>query len=95
MKRLLIILICLLLQPIYAQQELEQRDDEDDEAYLKRIHRVYWPEEDAPNEEDGLVYTVAQTLNQFKNFLAGYQVGFYHDNKKTVSHKCMGVEMTE
>ena len=61
MKKLVIILICLMLQPLYAQQEnIEQGDNEDDEAYLKRIHKVYWPEEEQPpNEEDGLIFTVA------------------------------------
>ena len=74
---------------------MEQKDDESDEAYVKRINQVYWPEDNAPNEEDGLVYTVAQTLHQIQNFLAGFQVGIYHDRSRTLSHKCMGIDMTE
>lgn len=94
MKTHLLVLFMTLLAITKAEDDFAQRDDEKDEDYIKRINHVYWPEEDAPNEEDGLVYTVAQTLHQVQNFLAGFLVGFYHDRKKQISHKCMGVEMT-
>ena len=63
MKATCLILLAAILTVTNAEEDWSQREDENDEDYIKRINHVYWPEEDAPNEETGMIYTVAQTLH--------------------------------
>ena len=96
MKKYFIIGLLALVSVASCEGDISpQRPGEDDESYYKRVNVIYWPDEDAPNEEDGLVYNVAQTLDQFKNFVAGFMVGFYHDQRKKVSDKCMSIDMAD
>ena len=88
-------LLAVTSSGVAATDDTAQREDESDEDYIKRINHVYWPDEDAPNTENGLIYTVAQTLQQVKSLMNGFQVGFYHDKNKKVSSQCMGIEMSE
>ena len=47
------------------------------------------PDVDEPETEDGMLYTVPQTIDQAKNFFAGFLIGFYHDNRMQISEKCL------
>lgn len=60
---LMLVLWLATLTTTQAYDDLNQGEDESDEDYIKRINGVYWPEQEAPDEENGLIYTVAQSMH--------------------------------
>ena len=44
--------------------------------------------EDAPEEEDGMIWNVHQSVNHERDYFEGFIVGFYHDPYAKVGEQC-------
>ena len=63
-----------------------------DETFEKAIEEAVDEQidpKDAPNREDGMLYSVNETVDQMQNFFEGVMVGFYHNPHAKVNEMCL------
>ena len=45
--------------------------------------------DDAPDKESGMIYTIPQSIEHKRNYFEGFLVGFYHNPNAVVGEQCL------
>ena len=79
-------LIGLILSLIFVHAAQESFTDAISDAFTEDVDHG-----EVPFREDGMLYSVPETVAQFKNYFSGFMVGFYHNPNAKVSEQCLNV----